>query len=216
MEQERALHEFLVASARALDISLTEHQAEQFLVYLSLLLTWNRTTNLTSITDPFEVVSKHFVDSLTALKAFDFPLAGVVIDVGSGAGFPGIPLKLVRNDFRVVLVEPSLKKCSFLRSVLGTLKLDLVSVYSGGLQQYAADDSHLLADVVAVRALRLEEIGEAAALILKPNGHLVQYQTENTAEGASSVFELVSHHDFSLPRKHGSRVVTVMRKTATV
>ena len=215
MEQERALHEFLVASARALDISLTEQQAEQFLVYLSLLLTWNRTTNLTSITDPFEVVSKHFVDSLTALKAFNFPLAGVVIDVGSGAGFPGIPLKLVKNDLRLLLVEPSLKKCAFLRSVLGTLKLDSVSVYSGGLQQYAADESHLLADVIAVRALRLEEIVEAAALILKPNGHLLLYQTEKTAERPSSVFRLVSHHDFSLPMNHGSRVVTVLTKAAT-
>ena len=216
MEQERALHEFLVASARALDISLTEHQAEQFLVYLSLLLTWNRTTNLTSITDPFEVVSKHFVDSLTALKAFNFPLSGAVIDVGSGAGFPGIPLKLVRNDLRLVLVEPSVKKCSFLRSVLGTLKLDSVSVYLGGLQQYAADESHLLADVIAVRALRLEEIVEAAACILKPNGHLLLYRTEKTAEHASGVFRLVSQHDFSLPMNHGSRVVTVLTKTATV
>jgi 16S rRNA (guanine527-N7)-methyltransferase len=62
VEQERALHEFLVTSARRLDISLTEQQAQQFLVYLSLLLTWNRTTNLTSITDPFEVISKHFLD----------------------------------------------------------------------------------------------------------------------------------------------------------
>ncbi|HKR79530.1 MAG TPA: 16S rRNA (guanine(527)-N(7))-methyltransferase RsmG [Nitrospira sp.] len=215
MEQERALHEFLVASARALDISLTEHQAEQFLVYLSLLLTWNRTTNLTSITDPFEVVSKHFVDSLTALKAFNFPLSSAVIDVGSGAGFPGIPLKLVRNDLRLVLVEPSVKKCSFLRSVLGTLKLDSVSVYLGALQQYAADESHLLADVIAVRALRLEEIIEAAALILKPSGHLLLYQTEKAAERTSSLFRLVAHHDFSLPLNHGSRVVTVLTKIAT-
>ena len=215
MEQERALHEFLVASARALDISLTEHQAEQFLVYLSLLLTWNRTTNLTSITDPFEVVSKHFVDSLTALKAFNFPLSGVVIDVGSGAGFPGIPLRLVRKDLRLVLVEPSVKKCSFLRSVLGTLKLDSVSVYLGGLQQYAADESHLLPDVIAVRALRLEEIVEAAGLILKPNGHLLLYQTEKTAQPTLGVFRLVAHHGFSLPMNHGNRVVTVLKKTAT-
>src|SRR4030095_763108 len=178
------------------------------------LLTWNRTTNLTSITDPFEVVSKHFVDSLTALKAFNFPLSGAVIDVGSGAGFPGIPLKLVRNDLRLVLVEPSVKKCSFLRSVLGTLKLDMVSVYSEGLEQYAADESHPLADVIAVRALRLEEIVEAAALILKPSGHLLLYQTEKTAQRASGVFRLVSQHDFSLPMNHGSRVVTVLAKTA--
>ena len=212
VEQERALHEFLVTSAKGLDISLTDQQAQHFLVYLSLLLTWNRTTNLTSITDPFEVISKHFFDSLTALKAFNFPFAGVVIDAGSGAGFPGIPLKIVKNDLRLVLVEPSLKKCSFLRSLLGTLRLESASIYSGGLQQYAADESRLLADVIAVRALRLEDIAEAAAHSLKPNGHLVIYQTEKTAERALGVFQLVSHHDFSLPMNHGHRVVTVLAK----
>jgi 16S rRNA (guanine527-N7)-methyltransferase len=212
VEQERALHEFLVTSAKGLDINLTEQQAQQFLIYLSLLLTWNRTTNLTSITDPFEVISKHFLDSLTALKAFQFPLAGVVIDVGSGAGFPGVPLKIVKNDLRLVLVEPSLKKCSFLHSLLGTLKLESASVYSGGLQQYAADESRLLADVVAIRALRLDGIADAAALSLKPYGHLLMYQTEKTAELAPSMFRFVSQHDFSLPMNHGRRVVTVLAK----
>ena len=212
VEQERALHEFLVTSAKGLDIRLTEQQVQQFLVYLSLLLTWNRTTNLTTITDPFEVISKHFFDSLTGLKALNFPLAGVVIDAGSGAGFPGIPLKIVKHDLRLVLVEPSLKKCSFLRSVLGTLRLESASIYSGGLQQYAADDSHLLADVITVRALRLEDIAEAAVQSLRPDGHLMIYQTEKTAERTPSLFELVSHHDFSLPMNHGRRVVTVLAK----
>ena len=216
MEQERALHEFLVTAVKGLDLSLTEQQVQQFLIYLSLLLTWNRTTNLTSITDPFEVVSKHFVDSLTALKAFSFPSAGVVIDVGSGAGFPGVPLKIVKNDLQLVCVEPSLKKCSFLRLVLGTLKLGLASVYSGDIQKYAAEESHLLADVIAVRALRLADIAEEAAHILKPNGHLVLYQTERSTECGSSLFRVVSRHDFLLPMNHGSRVVTVLTKTLAI
>lgn len=216
MEQERALHEFLVTSVKGLDLSLTGQQVQQFLAYLSLLLTWNRTTNLTSITDPFAVVSKHFVDSLTALKAFSFPPAGVVLDVGSGAGFPGIPLKIAKNDLHLVCVEPSLKKCSFLRLVLGTLKLESASVYAGGIQQYAADQSRVLADVITVRALRLEDVASAAARVLKPNGHLLLYQTEKTAERPSGLFQVESHHDFSLPMNHGSRIVTVLAKAPNV
>ena len=72
MEHERALREFLVTSTKGLGISLTEQQTGQFLVYLSQLLAWNKTINLTSITDPFEIISKHFVDSLTALSAYKF------------------------------------------------------------------------------------------------------------------------------------------------
>jgi 16S rRNA (guanine527-N7)-methyltransferase len=212
VEQGRALHEFLVTSAKGLDIDLTEQQSQQFLIYLSLLLTWNRTTNLTSITDPFEVLSKHFLDSLTAVKAFNFPLEGIVIDIGSGAGFPGVPLKIVKNDLRLVLVEPSLKKCSFLHSLIGTLKLESVAIYSGGLQQYAADESRLLADAIVVRALRLDGIEEAVALSLKPSGHLLMYQTEKTLDLASSMFRLESQHDFSLPMNHGRRVVAVLAK----
>jgi 16S rRNA (guanine527-N7)-methyltransferase len=214
VEQERVLREFLTTSADGLGIRLTDQQAQQFLIYLSQLLTWNQKTNLTSITDPHEVISKHFVDSLTALNAYRFPVEGVVVDVGSGAGFPGIPLKIVRNDLRVVLVEPSLKKCSFLRSIVGTLKLNTVSVFSGSLEQYAAQEPLPMADAVVIRALRTEEIVGAAALILKPTGHLLLYQTQKTDAHPSKAFRVESNHDFSLPMQQGRRVVTVLTKEA--
>jgi 16S rRNA (guanine527-N7)-methyltransferase len=215
VEHERALREFLVTSTKGLGISLTEQQTQQFFVYLSQLLTWNRTTNLTSITNPYEVISKHFVDSLTALTAFSFPFQGIVVDVGSGAGFPGIPLKIARRDLRVILVEPSLKKCSFLRSITGALKLEEVSVFTGGLQQYVAQEPHHLADVMVTRALRIDEIAEPAALIIKPTGRLLLYTTEKTGERLSKAFRVESSHDFALPMNHGDRVVTVLAKAGT-
>jgi 16S rRNA (guanine527-N7)-methyltransferase len=214
VEHERALREFLVTSTNGLGINLTDQQSRQFLLHLSHLLTWNRTTNLTSITDPYEIISKHFVDSLTALIAFNFPLQGLVVDVGSGAGFPGIPLKIVRSDLRLVLVEPSQKKSSFLHSVVGALKLEQVSIFSGGLQQYATQEPCPLADVMVVRALRFEEIAEPAALILNPRGHLLLFRTEKADEAVSQAFRVESNHDFSLPLNHGSRVVTVLSKSA--
>ena len=215
MEHERALREFLVTSTNGLSISLTEEQIGQFLVYLSQLLEWNKTINLTSITDPYEIISKHFVDSLTALSAFKFPLQSVVVDVGSGAGFPGIPLKIVRRDLRLVLVESSQKKCSFLHFIVGALKLEQVSVCSRELKQYMAQQPDLLADVVVLRALRFDEIAEPAALILKPNGHLLLYGTEQVEERPSQAFQAESSHHFRLPRNHGSRVVTVLAKSAS-
>lgn len=216
MEHERDLRDFLVTSTQALGANLTDHQTQQFLVYLSQLLTWNRTTNLTSITDPYEIIGKHFVDSLTALIALCFPFQGTVIDVGSGAGFPGIPLKIVRSDLRVCLVEPSLKKCSFLRSIVGTLRLEQVSIFSGSLQQFAAQPARPLADVIVVRALRFEEIEEPVTRILNLNGHVLLYRTDKSDEPHSKTFQVQSNHEFSLPRHYGHRVVTVLAKTASV
>ena len=215
MEHERALREFLFTSTKGLGVSLTDQQALQFLEYLSQLLTWNRTTNLTSITDPFEVISKHFVDSLTALVALTFPFQGTVVDVGSGAGFPGIPLKIVRNDLRLVLVESSIKKCSFLRSIVGTLKLASISVFPGGIEEYAAQEPRPITDVVAVRALKTEDILEPTALIIRPHGHLILYRTEKTCEQPSKPFQVESNHEFLLPMNHGRRVVTVLTKEGT-
>jgi 16S rRNA (guanine527-N7)-methyltransferase len=214
VEHERALREFLVESANGLGISLTDQQTRQFLVFLSHLLTWNRTINLTAITEPYEIISKHFVDSLTALKAFDFPLQGRVVDVGTGAGFPGIPLRIVRSDLRLVLIEPSQKKTSFLHSVVGALKLDHVSIFSGGLTQYAAQHPPPVVDVMVVRALRFDEMAESAALILNPGGHLLLYRTEIGHEIVPRDFRVESNHTFSLPLNYGSRVVTVLARSA--
>jgi 16S rRNA (guanine527-N7)-methyltransferase len=216
VEHERALREFLTTSTSALSISLTEDQTRQFLVYLSQLLAWNKTINLTGITDPYEIISKHFVDSLTALSAFKFHPQSVVVDVGSGAGFPGIPLKIVQRDLRAVLVEPSQKKSSFLHFLVGALKLEQVSIYPGELREYAAHEPSVLADMVVLRALRFDEIAEDAARILKPEGHVLLYRTEPVKEPPSQAFRVESHHHFRLPLNHGSRVVTVLSKSASV
>jgi 16S rRNA (guanine527-N7)-methyltransferase len=212
---EHDVRDFLVTSTQALGTSLTDRQIQQFSVYLSQLLTWNRTTNLTSITDPYEIIGKHFVDSLTALIALSFPFQGLVIDVGSGAGFPGIPLKILRSDLRVFLVEPSLKKCSFLHSIVGTLRLDQVSIYCGRLQDLAGKESHPRADVIVVRALRIDEIADSMTRLLYRNGHVVLYRTEKSKE-QSKIFLVQSEHEFSLPRNYGHRVVTVLTKAASV
>jgi 16S rRNA (guanine527-N7)-methyltransferase len=217
VEHEIELCEFLFGTTSELDLNLTNAQIEQFMLYLSQLLQWNKTTNLTSITDPYEVISKHFVDSLIALVAIDFPLHGTVIDVGAGAGFPGIPLKIVRNDLQLVLVEPVQKKNSFLHSIVGSLKLQNVSIFSGSLKQYVAQKQYLLGDLMVVRALRFDEIEEQALVALKPTGKVVLYRTEKMGINPSpSPFKTDLERSFSLPKSHGSRVISIMSRTNSV
>jgi 16S rRNA (guanine527-N7)-methyltransferase len=213
VEQEHQLRDFLVRSAHELGLSLVQEQIDQFMIYLTQLLQWNKVTNLTSITDPYEVISKHFIDSLTALAAMDFPPQAVVIDVGAGAGFPGLPLKIARNDLQLVLVEPTQKKCSFLSSVVGLLKLADVSVFAGTLQQYVARAEYLQGDVVAIRALRFDEVREQANRVLKRVGRVVLYRTEKIERGSvPHGFNVESEKRFALPLSHGDRVISVLSK----
>lgn len=215
MEHERELRQFLARSTSELNLSLTQEQIEQFMLYLTQLLQWNRTTNLTSITDPYEIISKHFVDSLTALAAAHFPSQAILTDVGAGAGFPGIPLKVVRNDLHLVLLEPVQKKCSFLRAIVGSLKLPNVSIFSRTLQQYI-DQEHLLSDLMVVRAIRFDEIEEQAFIGLKPGGKAILYRTEKMeALSTDTRFRVESEKTFSLPMGHGSRVISVLSRAMT-
>jgi 16S rRNA (guanine527-N7)-methyltransferase len=215
VEHDRDLRDFLVTSTKGLGFSLTDHQIQQFLLYLSQLQTWNRTINLTSITDACEIISKHFVDSLTGLSAFNFPFQGSVVDIGSGGGFPGVPLKIVRDDLRLILIEPSTKKCSFLRSIVGALKLSQVTVFTGNLQQYAEQGATPVADVMVIRALRLDAIETAVARVLMPHGRLLLYGTGKGTESHSNAFRVESTHHFTLPLEHGHRVITVLVREAS-
>ena len=88
----------LIQKAKEIGVKVSPQQAEQFQIYLDLLLERNEVVNLTAITDPHEAVVKHFVDSLTLLKAVEIKKGAKLVDVGTGAGFPGLPVKIMRPD----------------------------------------------------------------------------------------------------------------------
>lgn len=118
----------LMEGAGELGVRLGARELRMFETYADLLLAWNQRANLTAITDPVEVAVKHFLDSLTCL-AVDFPIGAKVIDVGTGAGFPGVPLKIVRRDLDLTLLDATKKKLDFLDALcseLGFLDLRLV------------------------------------------------------------------------------------------
>jgi len=203
----------MVGSAMDLGLAIEESQAEQFMRYLAHLIEWNKTINLTAIIGPKEIIIKHFIDSLAALVATSFPGQAVVLDVGSGGGFPGIPLKIVRSDLQMVLIEPVQKKCSFLNSIIGLLKLRGISVFDGTIEQYAKQPVHHVADVIVLRALKFGEIRKHIPPLLASRGKVVLYRTEAIQDHeADDEFYLVSEKTLILPQGSGKRVISVIEK----
>lgn len=131
----------LVKGASRLGIELTSRQQEQFQIYGHELVLWNRKFNLTAITDGREIELKHFLDSLTlaVISGYEETQGQVfnIIDVGSGAGFPGLPLKILYAEASLVLLEATAKKTSFLRHIISMLHLENVEVVTGRAEEMA-------------------------------------------------------------------------------
>ena len=147
----------LYSGAEKLGLNLTPEQVNQFEVYYQELVEWNKRVNLTSVTGYEEVQITHFLDSLTVISGFRSPQPDKqlrIIDVGTGAGFPGIPLRIVLPEIRLVLLEATAKKTEFLRHITAELELDNVEIVRGRAEEIAHDDSYRERfDVVVTRAL---------------------------------------------------------------
>lgn len=122
--------ELLKNTAGEIGIELSDLQLKQFDKYAELLVDWNTKMNLTGITEPDEIVIKHFVDCLYIFKYTDFPENASVIDVGTGAGFPGIVMLIARPDLQLVLLDSLQKRLNFLQAVLDELKLNATLVHA--------------------------------------------------------------------------------------
>ena len=114
-------------SFKNIDIVLTDKMSKQFYDFYNLIIERNKVVNLTSITEPYDVIEKHFIDSVALVKFYDFSKASSCIDIGSGAGFPGIPLKIVFPELNVMLLDSLNKRVDFLNSVIINLGLDGIS-----------------------------------------------------------------------------------------
>jgi 16S rRNA (guanine527-N7)-methyltransferase len=147
------LQQLGLASQEPLDGALAPTLYAHFLQYRQELLDWNTRTNLTAITDPDDVLIKHFLDSLSLLQAYD-KSATRLLDIGSGAGFPGIPLKIVHPDWHVTLLEATGKKTAFLQHIVTVLGLEEIEVIHGRAEELAHKQQYRAAfDVVTARAV---------------------------------------------------------------
>ena len=165
------------------DLILTEAQRLQFLSYYDLLIEWNEKMNLTAITDYDEVLIKHFLDSLSIVRAVDPGQlsAGAfrIVDIGTGAGFPGIPIKIVFPACEVVLVDSLNKRIRFLNTVIETLGLEHITAIHGRSEELAGKPEHREQyDLVVSRAVaNLSTLSEYCIPFLKKGGLFVSYKS---------------------------------------
>jgi len=135
------MHSYNTTSFRSgleqLNIQLDDVQIQQFMIYYELLVEWNKVMNLTGITEFEEVIIKHFLDSLAVVKVCDMAQITRVIDIGTGAGFPGIPLKIAFPHLNLVLLDSLKKRINFLDAVINELNLDNITAIHGRAEDYA-------------------------------------------------------------------------------
>ena len=192
-------------------------QLDQFVTYWRELKRWNARMNLTSIRTDREIIIKHFLDSLSVLQCFDIKPGDSVIDIGTGAGFPGLPIKIYIPDIKLVLVEPSSKKVSFLRFLISQLSRNRQSTTSSSwenprivaqrAEECTKNSRHITAyDWVLTRYVAsLEESVAYCLPLLKPNGTWVAYKSpdvQHEIQQATPKLQSLGSRDQSIVNSH--------------
>ena len=211
----------LQQGARLLGIELGEHQLALFDLYQSELLKWNAKTNLISEKTACEIVTRHFLDSLSAAQFIPFQNARMV-DIGCGAGFPGIPLKIALPSIQLYLLETNRKKVSFLKHIIRSLNLEAVQTIHDRTENIVLKDNWKEKfDVVISRAsLKLPDLLPLGQYFLGPDGLLITLKGQAVADeldtalasgNASKIYQIYQH-DINLPLLGPPRKIIIAQK----
>lgn len=179
----------LVAHARSLfGIELTAEQQQAFAMLADELIAWNQRVNLTAITEPDQIVTRHFLDSLSVVRAVKFVPGSRVIDVGAGAGFPGLPLRILHPKIALTSLEATGKKTEFISHICTRLSLSDVTVVHGRAEEIGHEAAHREQyDVALARAVaRLPVLAEYLLPLLKRGGKMIALKGESAAHEVSA------------------------------
>lgn len=205
-----------------LGVTLTKEQIDQFLKYYELLVEWNGFMNLTAITDYDEVMKKHFVDSLSLIKTYDMSKKVKVIDVGTGAGFPGLALKIAYPNLQVTLLDSLNKRINFLNEVILQLGLTGVETVHGRAEDFAKPDKlRGKFDLCVSRAVaNLSTLSEYCLPFVKVGGEFISYKSEKINEEMAVAQKAINilggkfdrSEEFTLPDSDIYRNLVVIKK----
>ena len=219
MEKEK-FKELMCFYGEKIDIKFNDKQLNQFYEYMNLLLEWNEKINLTAIIEPREIILKHFIDSLTINKYIE--KNKTIADVGTGAGFPGIPLKIYRSDLNVTLVDSLNKRINFLNEVVSKLDLKDINTVHSRVEDFGKDKRYREKfDYVTARAVaNLSTLSEYLIPISKVNGKCIcmkgseiEEELENSKTAINILGGKIEKIDyFELPDSDISRNIIIIDK----
>ena len=211
MERETA---YIIDEMHKLGISLTEQQSEQLYEYYRLLVEWNSFMNLTGITEFSEVVQKHFVDSLSIVKVKNMNDVDNLIDVGTGAGFPGLPLKIVFPHLKVTLLDSLNKRIDFLNAVIEKTGLTGIETIHGRAEDFAKPGlKREIYDLCVSRAVaNLATLSEYCLPYVKIGGEFIPYKSGEVADVLLLGGKVESCENFDLPGSDIHRSLVRIKK----
>jgi len=204
---------------KELGITITEEQLQHLEIYYNLLVEWNEKMNLTGITEKEEVYLKHFYDSLTICKVIDLKNIRTLCDVGTGAGFPGMVLKIVFPNLRVTLVDSLQKRLTFLEAVKNEIGLTNLDIIHARAEEYARDNREKF-DVVTARAVApLNILLEYCVPMAKEEGYFIPLKANVIEELGNSknamqklAIKLEQKEEFLLPVENSQRTILLLKK----
>jgi len=184
-----------------------------FKLYLDELLEWNKKFNLTAVADPAEIKTRHFEDSLSVLKVIDLSHQSV-LDIGPGAGFPGLPLKIVRPHIKLTLLESTRKKCDFLKHLVQKLNLKEVEVVWGRAPEWKSPQKF---QVVLARAVaKLPELVEWCLPYVKPGGVFIALKQDRVEEEVNEALKNIKKMGGRLKEIKKVRVGEITRSLVVI